>query len=366
MSSIVHVMGWRSQQYGSFERFLVALARICGEAGARTHLVFPEPPASAAFVRDVDAEIHLVPLARHPADPRALAGLRRTLRGATHLHAHFGLDAYLALAVGRAVGVERRFTTKHAIPGTSRRTLAPERHRWLGRQVEVLFAVSERVRLDLIALGVPAEKVVTSYLGVDLGAYRPDAERRAAARAALGLGDEDRLVLSTSHLRPGKGVELLPRLAAELASDPGRTVVAAAGGGPLRAELEREGAALGDRFRLLGVREDVPELLAAADVFVFPTTGGEGLGLGPIEALASGTPVVAASVSDLGTLLADAALVVPPADLGALVKACRRLLGDPALAADVGARGRALAAERLDVAEAAALHARHYLGEPAG
>ncbi|MDQ5809101.1 MAG: hypothetical protein M3320_10535, partial [Actinomycetota bacterium] len=69
--SIVHVMGWRSQQYGSFERFLVKVARECAARGAETHLVFPEPPAAEAFVHDVEAQVHLVPLARHPFDPRA-------------------------------------------------------------------------------------------------------------------------------------------------------------------------------------------------------------------------------------------------------------------------------------------------------
>jgi glycosyltransferase involved in cell wall biosynthesis len=357
-------MGWRSQQYGSFERFLVAVARMCAEAGSETHLVFPEAPASAAFARDVEATIHHVPLARHPADPRALRGLGRVLRAAraTHLHAHFGLDAYLALAVGRALGVEHRFTTKHITPGTSRLTMATARHRWLGRQVEVLFSVSERVRDDLIALGVPAEKVVVAYLGVDPDAYRPDEERRRAARESLGIGDDDRLVLSTSHMRPGKGVELLPKLAAELDRDPGRTVVVAAGDGPLRAELDRAAAPLGDRLRVVGVREDVPELLAAADVFVFPTTGPEGLGLGALEALASGTPVVVTAVSDLAALAGDAALVVPPGDVDGLVEACRRLLADPELAAGYGRRGRAVVAGRLDVGAAAALHAEHYLG----
>ncbi|HEX8082724.1 MAG TPA: glycosyltransferase family 4 protein [Solirubrobacteraceae bacterium] len=362
--SIVHVMGWRSQQYGSFERFLVAVARECSARGADTHLVFPEPPAASAFVSDVDATFHEVPLARHPLDPRALRGLRRVFRetGATHVHAHFGLDAYLALAVARRAGVRRRFTTKHATPGTSKLTLAAARHRWLARQVETMFTVSDRVRTDLIALGVPPEKTVVSYLGVDVDAYRPDPQRRAAARAGLGLAEDERLVLSTSHMRPGKGVELLPRLAEELRREPGHTVVAAAGDGPLRAELERAATTLDGGLRVLGVRHDVPELLAAADVFVFPTTGAEGLPLGPMEALASTTPVVATSVSDLATLAAGAALIVPPGDASALTDACRRLLADPALAAEIGARGRALVAERMDVSAAAALHVRHYLG----
>jgi hypothetical protein len=46
-------MGWPSRQYGSFERFLTALARRCHAEGASSHLVFPAPPASPAFVADV-------------------------------------------------------------------------------------------------------------------------------------------------------------------------------------------------------------------------------------------------------------------------------------------------------------------------
>src|SRR3954452_11016739 len=232
-ASIVHVMGWRSQQYGSFERFLVALCARCSREGLDSHLVFHEPPASREFERDCPAGFHVLGPPRGPAFAR---DLRRTLReaGATHLHAHFGADAYAALAVARASGVRRRFTTKHIVPGASWRSLSPLRHRWLAAQVDTFFAVSEEVGRGLVAVGVPERKVVVSHLGVDGERYRPDAERRAATRAKLGIDESERLVLSTSHLRPGKGVELLPALARELAADPGAVRVVAAGGGPLR------------------------------------------------------------------------------------------------------------------------------------
>src|SRR5947199_8024275 len=106
-ASIVHVMGWRSQQYGSFERFLVALCARSSEEGLDSHLVFHEAPASRAFGRDCPASFHVLGPPRGPAFVR---GLRRVLRdaGATHLHAHFGADAYAALAVARAARVRRR------------------------------------------------------------------------------------------------------------------------------------------------------------------------------------------------------------------------------------------------------------------
>lgn len=348
-------MGWRSQQYGSFERFLVELCERCSSERLDSHLVFHAPPASPDFVSDCPAELHVL---GPPRGPGFGSGLRRIVRGAgaTHLHAHFGGDAYASLAVGRALRVRRRFTTKHIVPGTSWRSLSPLRHRWLAAQVDTFFAVSEEVGAGLRAVGVPESKIQVAYLGVDGERYRPDDERRAAARAALGIQPDQRMVLSTSHLRPGKGVELLPELARDLGPD---VTVMAAGDGPLRGRLEAES---GENFRLLGVRQDVPGLLDAADVVVFPTTGGEGLGLGPLEALSSGTPLVASAVSDLPRLLDGVASFVPPGDGTALAAACRRALADPEAAHAQAREGRRLVLDRLGVDRAVDLHVSRYLG----
>lgn len=361
-------MGWHSQQYGSFERFLVALAHSCDRSGMESHFVFPDTPGSRAFVRDAPAVIHLIPSpagARDPRFARRLGGLLRRLRP-THLHAHFGLDAYEALATAAALGVAARFTTKHITPSSSRASVA--RHRLLAALVEAVFAVSHDVGDQLAALGVPARKLEVVHLGVDPDAYRPDPTAGDALRGELGLPPGTRLVLSTSHLRPGKGVELMPPLAAALAAQPDGVCVLVAGDGPLRAALEADACRLGlgaDRLRLLGVREDVPRLLAAADVFVFPTVGSEGYPLGPLEALAAARPVVASGVGDVGRSLAGAAEIVPPGDERALVASCRRLLADPAEAAALGAAGRRRVTERFSTQRAADRHVAVYLASEA-
>jgi len=364
---IVHVLGWHSQQYGSFERFLVALTRRCAEAGAESHLVFHDEPASRAFVADVPAELHVVPEARQVGDPRHLVQVGRVLRrvGATHVHAHFGYDSYNALAAARLLGIPRRFTTKHIVPSSHRWELPGPRHRWLARQVEVFWAVSHWVAEQLRALGVPEEKIEVCVLGVDPDAYVPDAGLRERTRAALGIGEGARVVLSTSHLRPGKGTELLPALAAGLGDD---VVLLAAGDGALAPRLREQAGALGlgdERFRLLGVREDVPALLAAADLFLFATQANEGMGLGVLEALAAGVPVAATAVSDIARLPEDVVRLVPQGDAAALLDACRAFLADPHDAAARAARGRRLVAERFSVAHAVDVHLERYLSAPA-
>jgi glycosyltransferase involved in cell wall biosynthesis len=331
-------MGWVSQQYGSFERFLERLAVRCAEEGLATRLVFPSRPKSEEFIRNVQAEIQLVPLARHPLDPAAWRGLGRAFEGATHVHAHFGLDAMIAMQQARG---RRRFLSKHIIPGQSR--ISSLRHRWLGSKAEVFFAVSDRVANDLVSLGVPKEKVQRVYLGVDTNAYKP-----APARPRT------RVILCASHLREGKGVELLPPLARNL---PDATILAA-GDGPLRPMLERDAP---PNLKILGLRQDIPDLLASADLFVFPTTGNEGLGLGPLEAMAAGLPIVASAVSDLPAIAGDAMHFVPPGDLDALTRACRTLLDDERAALELGACARRAAVERFSVDGAVEAHLARYL-----
>jgi glycosyltransferase involved in cell wall biosynthesis len=363
--AIVHVMGWQSQQYGSFERFLVALAGSCAERGARTHLVFADPPASREFEHDVAAEIHVVPSPARLWDPRFALELGRLLRRvrASHVHAHFGTDAYHAVATAVLQRVPARYATKHITPGSANSYFVRARHRWLATRVRTLFAVSHQVRDALVGLGVSAHKVEVCYLGVDPASYGHNEALRADARRELNVPEGSRVILTTSHLRPGKGVELLPELSQQLLNEGENVTVLVAGDGPLRGELEA--AAKGtapERFRLLGLRQDMPRLLATADIFVFPSFGAEGLPLGPLEALAAGVPVVATTVSDFKTLLADSALLTAPGDVAELVAACRRLLADTTLADTLRARGRELTSGRLNVARAAERHARHYFG----
>jgi glycosyltransferase involved in cell wall biosynthesis len=366
--AIVHVMGWHSQQYGSFERFLVALASRCAEQGAQTHLVFPSTPASLAFAHDVHAEVHAIASPRGVGDPRfalRLAGLVRGVR-ATHLHVHFGVDAYHATATATLLAIPGRYATKHIRPGSSRRSMSRARHRWLAARVRVLLAVSQDVREHLLALGVPANKVEVCRLGVDPAAYRGSRLVRAQVRQELGIRNGSHLVLTTSHLRPGKGMEILPAVTADLLASGLDVTVVAAGDGPLRNQLELEAARLDltrGRLHLIGVQQDVSRLLAAADLFLFPASGAEGLPLGPLEALAAGAPVVATTVSDLATLLPGAALLVAPDDQAALVAACRRVLGDPQLAASMRRRGRELVEGRLNVARAVDVHTGLYFAE---
>ena len=89
---------------------------------------------------------------------------------------------------------------------------------------------------------------------------------------------------------------------------------------------------------------DLPTLYAAATLFAFPSRY-EGFGLGPLEAMACGTPVLASDASSLPEVVGEAGLLLPPDDPAAWSEALRRLLDDPGLADRMRAAGLARAAE---------------------
>jgi glycosyltransferase involved in cell wall biosynthesis len=121
-------------------------------------------------------------------------------------------------------------------------------------------------------------------------------------------------------------------------------LVAIAGDGPLAAGLRERAAALGDGVVFLGHRDDVPALLAAAEIFVLPSVW-EGQPLVLQQALRAGAAIVATRVGGIPALTGDdAALLVDQGDTAALAAAVSAVLGDPALASRLRAAARARAA----------------------
>ncbi|WP_048863445.1 glycosyltransferase, partial [Acidisphaera rubrifaciens] len=110
-------------------------------------------------------------------------------------------------------------------------------------------------------------------------------------------------------------------------------------------------AGLGERLRLLGYREDIPAILAAADIFALPSHF-EGLPMSVIEAMLTGLPVVATDIRGPREQVVEGATgyLVPPRSIAPLAAALGRLIADPGLRACLGAAGRARALERFDEA----------------
>jgi glycosyltransferase involved in cell wall biosynthesis len=184
-----------------------------------------------------------------------------------------------------------------------------------------------------------------------VGPAPPPADRQTLERE-WGLTPGTRLVVAVGRLVEQKHHALAVRA---LAAVPGATLVLV-GEGRLRGELERLAAELGlsDRVVLAGLRGDARAIMGAADAVVLPSHW-EGLPLTGLEALASGTPLVATAVRGSRELLRDGedALLVPAGDAEALAAALRRVLDERGLASRLstgGLRSAAAASEEAMVA----------------
>ncbi|MBI4500748.1 MAG: glycosyltransferase family 4 protein [Gemmatimonadetes bacterium] len=194
-------------------------------------------------------------------------------------------------------------------------------------------ALARQLTRDLL---VPRGRIVFIPNGVRLS---PAPE--STLRGELGLSERDRLVLSVGSLYPVKGHRHLLEAVAQLSERHPHLHVAIAGRGQLHDELLALGRTLGiaPRLHLLGLRPDVANLLAAADVFALPSLA-EGLPLAVLEAMIASRPIIASEVGEVGPALAggDAGILVRPGDAHGLAEGLDRLLWDRALAHELAGR----------------------------
>jgi len=215
----------------------------------------------------------------------------------------------------------------------------------LQRRVNRWLTISDEIDAELASLGVPAERRLALPNGVDLERFRPPAAgEREDLRRSLGLGDAPTAVYC-GRLVPDKRVgELLDAWRAVREALPEARLLVA-GTGPEEAALRARPA---PGVQLLGERDDVPELLRLADLFVLPSMA-EGLSNALLEAMASGLPVVATRVGAAPELVdAGCGRLVEPGDPAALATAATELLVHPERTA-LGERARAIAAERYSL-----------------
>lgn len=217
------------------------------------------------------------------------------------------------------------------------------------RRARTLIADSEWTRTDLVRLAnVSSDRVHVVPLGVD-ARFRPgDATARAQARQRLGLPERFGLFLSTRDLRKNLGVVLAawPEVWRTC-----RLPLVVAGRSPREASrvyvdwFANLDPDADEWLHVYGPVEerDKPGLYRAADVFVFPSRY-EGFGLDPLEAMASGVPVVAANATSLPEVVGDAGRLLPPDDPTAWAESVKAIAANAGMASELRERGLARAA----------------------
>jgi len=347
-----------SLSVGGAERVAALLARAHAAAGDAVAVVALGAAAGSWIEAELAQEgVAVHPLGKGPGlEPAVVGRLAARLRALRPdvVHTHLHVLKYLMPSL---VGLRPRPVVVHTLHNLAREeAVAADRlvqRLCFGRGVHPV-AIGVAVAQSAAELyGQQPAAVIPN--GVPVGVFaEARAQHRAAARAALGLGDGDVLVFTAGRLNPQKNHALLLEAFADrrLAG----ATLALAGDGELRPALEAQAAALGGRARLLGVRRDVPALLGAADLFAL-SSDYEGNPLVVMEAMAAGLPVVSTEVGCVPELVVPGTgLLVPPGQPAAFADALVALVADGPGRRAMGEAAAARAARAFDVA----LMARRY------
>ena len=223
---------------------------------------------------------------------------------------------------------------------------APPSHRrarvnpWLGRVPAMIAAVSEELRLFMVAEGFAGQRVRVIYNGIDPGPASTDNDR-ANARALMELPAEAVVVGTAARLDPVKNLLMAIEAVAELRRTVPGAVLVVIGDGPEGSDLKRAAERHSGFVSWLGYRDDVRRLLPGMDIFL-NTSLSEGVSITILEAMAAGLPVVATAVGGTPEVVLDEStgLLVPSGDVAGCRAVLERLSGDPQHRHRLGQAGR--------------------------
>jgi glycosyltransferase involved in cell wall biosynthesis len=291
-----------------------------------------------------------------PVDDRHVLGELKALLSAGRfdvVHTHSAKAGALGRLAAHRAEIPRIVHTFHGFPfhefqSRLRRTAYIRVERSLGKFTDAFLAVGPAVAAEAIRRRIAApERVRTIGVAVSVG-QAPQASDRAEARRLLGSPPGMHVVGTVGRLDFQKAPDVFVNALAALGRDDVFGVWI--GDGPLRAKTEKLAVrrGLAERMSFLGERDDVGVLLPGLDVFAMASRY-EGLPCAIVEAMAAARPVVATTVNAVPNIVVagETGLLVPPNRPELLGRALQHLIENPAVAARLGAAGRAHLGEEL-------------------
>jgi glycosyltransferase involved in cell wall biosynthesis len=269
------------------------------------------------------------------------------------VHTHDDRPLIYGVPAGRWAGRRVIHTQHHGkLPNVGRKQEFLVR--WTGRWAHAFVTVSRDAARHYIAQGVPSQRVLTIWNGIDLGTFRYQGPQAGGP------------AVTVARLSPEKNIENLLRAAARVRERDPAFRLEIAGDGPCREGLVQlvQELNIGSVVKFLGEVRDIPSLLARASLFVLPSKS-EGISLTLLEAMARGLPVIATSVGGNPEVVVDGktGCLVPSDDPTALAAALVDLRSRAANAREMGQAGRRRVEECFDVRGMVARYERLYLGD---
>lgn len=304
-----------------------------------------EPGTLAPEVEQLGVKIIVLEKKRTGIDYLAVAKLASILRreGVNIIHCHGTAPQFYGALAGRIVRVPRIIYTKHdRIPCNTKSELLMRR--FLARMTSKVIAVSDDAREVAVNVEkIPQEKVITIFNGIDTQKYRLNIDI-IAKKLEIGVSAYDFVIGIVARLAPEKDHNMLLdafRIVRERMNQGIKLVIV--GGGDLREELENKAKLLSinDDVIFLGERHDIPELLAAFNLFALSSTT-EGLSITLLEAMAAELPIVATDVGGNPEIVLNdqTGLIVPAKSPDSMAQSIMKIINNKNMAEKMGEAGR--------------------------
>jgi glycosyltransferase involved in cell wall biosynthesis len=286
------------------------------------------------------------------------------------VHTHSSKAGILGRWAAKLAGVPVIIHTYHGFGFNDRqpwpvRTLYILAERLTALVTDKFIAVSKDNidKAEEYGIGIP-ENYILIRSGIELSKYTSRGGGDAVKRE-LGIGPGGKVVTTIGPFKPQKNLRDFVAAAEEISKSSPRATFLVIGDGELRPELELQiqAAGLAGRVKLLGWRRDIPELLAATDVFVM-TSLWEGLPRAILEAMSSGLPVVANAVDGVKEIVinGETGYLTEPFDAAKTAQYTLKLLNDAALGRKLGETGRKLITLEYDIDNMVRQQEALYLG----
>ncbi|MDH3627297.1 MAG: glycosyltransferase [Acidobacteriota bacterium] len=327
---------------GGAEKQLTALAKGLRRNHGMRPIVYCLSDVTEPYgpeLRDSGVDVRILPM-------RGIARLTRPLQLARLLRSD-GIDVLQAFLMGPTLHsavanlvCRLPFVTSFRWGPHPRHRLRRAVDKWAHRQADAVTANS-RSGLEFVAetFQIQPSRLTHVPNGVDFSGTSISRER---ARDQLGLPRNAQIILGVARLVSDKNLPLFVKVVARVLSTHPEAICILAGDGPeYQAVQQLVGrTAFKNRIKLVGLSNDVPQLLAAADCLLL-TSHREGTPNAVLEAMVAGLPVVVTAVGDLPRVVCDGETghVLPPGDEEGLTAACNRLLDDDEEATKLGQAG---------------------------
>jgi glycosyltransferase involved in cell wall biosynthesis len=290
---ILHVVV--NMNRGGAETLLMNLYRNVDRTKVQFDFLTCKPGVFDDEIRDLGGQVHRIPYVTDVGHQRYMQSLVAFFTKHPEysiVHAHMDKMSGIVLRAAQKAGVRVRIAHSHNTSsegGLAARAYKWIAGRWIAPSATHLLACSRKAAEWLFPQQEQLATILKNGIECDQYAYSPELRRKA--REELGIRPEQFVVGHVGRFNEQKNHVFLIDVFAKLQQVHSEALLILAGDGTLRAEMERKVQSLGltERVHFLGVRSDIPHLLQAFDVFVFPSWH-EGLPVTLVEAQGAGLP----------------------------------------------------------------------------